>query len=212
MQVTLSERRMSELVRDLEGLQDQTLEEITHRMDMYARRFFAHVANYGVQFRSLLNQNGELATFGFDVAPSFSEEDRANRIAGIELMRPVSVTLSFGDLNAFVLNSAALAGIRQIWPEVSQQFNRILPSEILNLVENAAATAINSPAVVPQTEEDFERYCVEWGMRIPGLRHRAVEELRAAEEAEVKAAEEARKQRQWEYAESDDSSWGVREL
>ena len=182
------------MVRDLEGLHDQSIEEITHRMDMYARRFFEHVAGYGVKFSSMLNQNGELATFSFNLSPSYSEEDRANRIAGLQLMNPVSVTMSADDLPSFALNNTALGGIRSVWPDISRQFERILPNEIMDLVEKAAGHSMNSPAAVPHTEQDFKRWYVEDGLPIPGLKHQAIDRYEQQRIAEQKALQEQRMQ------------------
>ena len=47
MRITLSERQFTEQIRQLEGLgQEVTTDEISHRMDKYARRLFDHVREF----------------------------------------------------------------------------------------------------------------------------------------------------------------------
>jgi hypothetical protein len=83
--------------------------------------------------------------------------------------------MSADDLPSFALNNTALGGIRSVWPDISRQFERILPNEIMDLVEKAAGHSMNTPAAVPHAEQDFKRWYVEDGLPIPGLKHQAID-------------------------------------
>jgi len=100
--------------------------------------------------------------------------------------------MSADDLPSFALNNTALGGIRSVWPDISRQFERILPNEIMDLVEKAAGHSMNSPAAVPHTEQDFKRWYVEDGLPIPGLKHQAIDRYEQQRIAEQKALQEQR--------------------
>ena len=113
MLITLSERLLSERIRELENIPQFTVAEITSQMKYYGARLFQHIAEYGVYLRELCIQNGELGTFRFEIAPIYSDEDRATRFNGIRFMNPLSVTVEYSDLPGFFQNGLALTAAQE---------------------------------------------------------------------------------------------------
>src|SRR5215469_17195646 len=117
MIVTLSERKFSEQIRQLEGLDPATtVEEITDRMQTYANRLFEHLRqNYGVNCAGMVSHNGNLGTFQFVLSPVYDDENRGHRIAGLNMMAPNSVTVEPSDLPGLVPPGVALTALEDAW-------------------------------------------------------------------------------------------------
>ena len=66
MILTLSERRLSELIRQLEGINDSD-EEILFRMQHYAAKLFNQVSEYGIRMVEMVEHHGGIGSFRFDI-------------------------------------------------------------------------------------------------------------------------------------------------
>src|SRR5260370_42588541 len=67
MIVSLSERRVSELIRSLENINDSD-SEIAFRMQHYAAKLFTHVNDGdGVKFVGMSETHGDIGSFKFDI-------------------------------------------------------------------------------------------------------------------------------------------------
>lgn len=216
MFITLSWPRIASLIRELENLPDFTDDEMAVRLDLYARRLFDHARKYGISVKGLATQGGNnssIAAFSADIAHCHSEEARSERIAGMELLRPVAVTLQCDDLDSLVLNVPVRAAMKEAWPEIEDKFQRILPPQILDLLESVAGKVAFGPRPAwkgPSNEIDFSLWLSENGLKDPtgpGTRHmRAIEEAQAAEELRRQERDEA-----WRN-EHESTSFNVREL
>lgn len=204
MQITLSESRLSELINQLEGT-NLPVDEFAHRMDRLAAKVFGHLGHYGIKMQGLSNQNGNLATFSLSLDPSYDDESRDTRLAGLRLLNPVSVSLNANDLPAFVLNKVALAGIRTVWPDIMREFDRILPTEIMSKLEEAANYANKAPGIAT-SEGGFKKWCIENGLPIPGLEQEREARRRQQEAAEHEAAQKAAEAQRWSFAEGGPSN------
>src|SRR5262249_14366018 len=152
------------------------------------------------RMRGQTDESGTLATFSFALDPAYNDESRDERISGLQLLNPVSVTVTQDDLPGLVLNPVALAGIRSIWPQVSGAFERILPSEILDQLERAAGQSLNS-ARQPISDDEFALFCAQNGLPNPGLERRQREQREQKAITEREAAEKEVNERRWQYAE-----------
>lgn len=196
MLVTLSERVMSEVVRNLEGLDPAiTLEEITERMPEYSKRLFDYVGQFGVRFLSCLQVRGQLADFRFQLIPN-GQDNRDSFTQGLAIMRPVCISVEESDLGALVLNPAMLAGFRGAWQQIGPTLQRISPNQLLDKIEAAAGMAMSAPA--PYDEDlggdpdvNFLVWCQLNGLKPPAEAHRR-RELAAAQEA--REAEQRRRE------------------
>jgi len=197
MLCTLSERKFAEQIRQLEGLgSDVTVSEIEDRLNHYAGRLFKHLSDiYGVTMAGLVSQNGTLGTFSFTLAPVYDLESQGTRIAGLNTLNPNSVTVEQTDLPGLVPNSITATAMSDSWHTFEEKLRKVLPSEIPGLLEDAAqlifrlpdANGITDPELNEQLFEDFLRRS---GKRNPGAAHRAQDEARQRELAEIAAQQD----------------------
>src|SRR5262252_4248470 len=104
MLVTLSERKFAEQIRALKNIQD-TVEEINDRCQVYANELFEFLRkNHGVSCTGMISQSGQMGTFQFQLAPIYDEQSRADRISGLAMLAPNSVSVEESDLPALCLN------------------------------------------------------------------------------------------------------------
>jgi hypothetical protein len=199
MIVCLSERRFSEQIKQLEGLDPATtVSEVTERMPHYAARFFNHLRNFGVNCIGIAQQRGDVADFQFALKQSWSEEDVQTRLDGLTLLAPVSVSLDQPDLLAFVTNPIMLASMTDNWTAFSASLQRLDLSEVRPALENAALQILSAP-VKPPTNEfekemqqmEYEAFLVASGRKDPLERHNKIEQFRQQEEANIRAQQEA---------------------
>jgi hypothetical protein len=195
MLCTLSERKLSERIRELENIND-SVEEIVDRMPHFAARLFAHIAAYGVRMVGMVGQNGGLGTFQFALSPIFNEEDRATRINGLNLMNPNSVTVESGDLPALVPPGLIQTMLIDEWHTFSARLNKVLPSDIGGIIESAAQNCMKQPSSVDfgdqeLNDEYFADFLQRAGKKDPMARINAVDEYRRREEAAVLAQKNA---------------------
>ena len=197
MFVTLSEAKFSEQIRQLEGISD-TIEEITDRMEHYAGRLFQHLSrNHGVTMVCMVSQSGGLGTFCFALSPIYDDQDRADRISGLSLMNPNSVSVEQGDLEAFVPQGIVLQALLDEWECYESQLQKILPSQIPELLEQAAQRVMSMPASTmsfgdPELDEaTFQDFLRRSGKRDPEAARRAREEAEQMEIARIQAEERA---------------------
>jgi hypothetical protein len=199
MQVVLSERLVSRRVRELENLPaEMTISEITHLMPKYSANLFGHVSNYGVRMAGFIGQNGDIATFSFELSPLRTDEDRATRLSGLAFLTPLSVSLEFDDLSGFY-GGLALPAMQNAWSEYCQHFQQITIPELERLLEEIGMKIIFAPPPVArnaaeamQQEQGYELFLAQAGRKDPLARHNAIEQYREAEEAVVRAGRDAR--------------------
>jgi hypothetical protein len=162
-----------------------------------------------------VQDGADLATFSFEIAPSHDAHSANERIQGLTLLRPVSISLQEADLPAFVLNHVALAGIRSIWRDLEPTFQRILPGDISDLLEKAAGQAMNTPTELSSGNAavdaaNFELWCQQNGLRIPG---KEFTDRQIQQEREEQDRDERKNQELDEWLNKGDStSFHIREL
>jgi len=197
--ITLSERLLSERIRELENIPQFTVAEITSQMKYYGARLFQHIAEYGVYLRELCIQNGELGTFRFEIAPIYSDEDRATRFNGIRFMNPLSVTVEYSDLPGFFQNGLALTAAQEAF--MPTDFQDLPPHELSPAIDRLAQQALFGPGRAPdgdvpaeiaavQQEQDFQFFLRRAGLKDPLANLRKVDEYHRQEEAAVQAQRE----------------------
>jgi hypothetical protein len=204
MQITLSERRFSERIRELEGIGPEvTVEEITHRLDQYARKLFTHLAAYGLTSIGLLGMNGSLGTFQVTLERCWDDESRNKRIQGLAMLDPLSVTLEQNDLGAFFVGGL-LTTMYDKYPDYAHELQRVTVGELdaaLQRIAERLAFAPQAPLFTPMDAEDaealqefqdeeFRLWCLRSGLKVPGAERQARD---AAEQAEIARIEAARK-------------------
>src|SRR6266567_3544796 len=103
MIVTLSERRLSELIRGLEGIND-TDSEIAFKMKSYAGRLFKYVYDgYGIKMVGLVEHTGDIGSFSFDISDigrnyQTGDFDWQKLIGGLQFMNCLAVTVEESDI------------------------------------------------------------------------------------------------------------------
>jgi len=197
MQVTLSERKFNDVVRQMEGLDAATTaEEITDRMQHYANRLFEHLRNnYGVSCQGMLQHTGGLGTFQFSLSPARDLEDRSTRLAGISMMNPNSVTVEESDLPALCPNAITRVSLEDNWLQIAGPLMKCLPGEIPDLLERAAQQSLRSPDIFAQdpstVEQGFEYWLERTGLKDPLAAHRQREAAEQKELARIEAERDA---------------------
>lgn len=209
MQVTISERRLSELIRNLESIND-TDEEIAFKMRHYASRIFKHVYDgYGLKFLGMLEQSGGLGTMQFSIEEvgrnwQTSDFDWEKLIGALQFINALAVTVELTDMQIICTGLVAV-GAADEWNNYASELERISPSEVQSKIESALLRFVyNKPtettALSPNNQElrdlEMDGAFARAGMVDPSLRSRAVESYRQREIAEHEAAEN-RRQQQW---------------
>lgn len=203
MQITLSERKFSERIRQLENLPaDVTTEEVTHRLGHYAKKLFQHLVSFGLSSISLVGNSGTLGTFNITLERCYDDESRNLRIQGLAMLDPLSVTVERHDLGAFYIG-IRLSTMYDAWNSYAHELQRLTVGELdAALVSIAERTFLKTPTPAQDEfqdalseEERFEMFCRRAGVRIPGKQFEATDEARRQEEAAVAAANEASYQR-----------------
>lgn len=205
MRITLSEPRFTEQIRQLENLGPEvSTDEISHRMDRYARRLFNHVREFGVQMLPGIHISGTLAAMQASLNQSRSEEEVQMRVQGLALLAPVSVSLDQPDLSAFVVNPIMLASMFDNWSAFSQSLQRVTLSELRDAIENAAISLMSAPVAAPTNfyeaevqQLEYEAFLAASGKKDPLAKHDAIEAHRVAEETAFAAAQQAARDREW---------------
>jgi hypothetical protein len=209
MRITLSERQFTEQIRQLEGLgQEVTLDEISHRMDRYARKLFVHLQEYGVQMLAGVQVHGTLANMQASLKPSWDEESVQTRLNGLALLAPTSISVDQPDLSAFVTNPIMLASMSDRWVDFGASLQRITLSELRPTLESIAAQLLSAPAPAPTNEFEQELQQLEYnaflaasGKRDPLKKYNEQQEFQRREEEAYAAQKQA----------AHDAFWGRRE-
>jgi len=203
MQLTLSERRLSEQIRQLENIND-TVEEITHKMDHYAARLFKHLNDgYGLRFLGMLHQSGGLGTVQLDIGGvgrswQTNDWDWEKLRGGLNLLNPVSVTVTAEDIGHICTGLIKPLAL-DAFPQYARELERINVSEIESTIEKVLLRYVHQPSIeMPsdprlreaRIQEQFARA----GIVDPSLRTQAVEELQRREAERIKADEHRRYQ------------------
>jgi hypothetical protein len=204
MQIVLSERKFSERIRELENIPaDVTTEEITHRLDHYAKRLFEHLVSYGVSSIGLLGTSGTLGTFNVTLEACWDDTSRNARIAGLQMLDPLSVTAEQHDLRAF-FTGIVLTAMYDAFPNYAHDLQRVTVGELDRKLVDIANTLFSSAPPVPQNEfeaeiqqEDFELFCLRSGVKDPLAKQRQIDAFRQGEELLYKNAQEEARGKQW---------------
>lgn len=207
MRITMSERALTEQIRNLENISPEvTTEEIVHRIDRYARKLFDHIRNYGIQMlQAGFQVSGTLCTMSAQLKQSFSEEDCQMRINGLAMLAPVSVSLDQPDLSAFVVNPVMLASMSDNWIAFGASLQRLTLAEVRPTLENIAGQLMSAaPPAPPSNDYEAEVQELEYGAflaasgkRDPLAKHEAIEQFRRSEEAAYAAQVEETNRRKW---------------
>lgn len=201
MLVTLSERKLSEQIRQLEGLDaSTTIEEITDRMPHYAGRLFQHLSrDYGVTMTGMVGTSGrdsQMGTFQFALKPIYDEESRGHRLQGLAMMNPNSVTVEQGDLPGLVPNGMVQTMLDDEWDWYSAQLQKVLPSDIPQILETAAQHAMNRPSSnqigIPEYDEEmYQDFLRRSGKADPLKDYEARDKAQQEELQRIEAAKDA---------------------
>jgi hypothetical protein len=199
MRITLSERLLTEQIKQLENLDPAiNIDEIAHNMTRYFRRLAEHVQHYGV---TLLGEgfqsSGAVATMCAVLNPSHLEDDVVTRLNGLRMLNPLSVSVEPGDLPAFVTDPIARIALEDGWSSYGHELQRVSVSQIRATIERIAAKVLFAPHTAPRNdvealeqEQGYELFLARAGKRDPLAKHAAVEEYNRAEVARVHAAQQ----------------------
>jgi hypothetical protein len=89
-----------------------------------------------------------------------------------------------------VLNRVALAATIEAWRLIEGKFQKIMPADLLPLLEREVATAVFAPDAEPSgnvDEREFRTWCEQNGLRVPGEQY--VDQQIAAERDESERRE-----------------------
>jgi hypothetical protein len=199
MRITLSERLLSEQIRQLENLDPATsIDEISHGMTRYFRRLAEHVKLFGVELLATdFQQSGSIATMGAALSQSHSEDDIQTRLNGLRMLNPLSVSVEQHDLGAFVTDRMALTALYDAWSSYADQLQRIPVNEIRSTLERVGMKALFAPSEEAQIladagvgEDAFQLFLQRAGKRDPLAHQNAIEEFNRREVEAVQAANE----------------------
>lgn len=205
MVITLSERRLSELIRQLENITDSD-EEICFRMVHYAERLFKHISEFGVRMQGMLDHNGGIANFQFTIAGvgknwQTGDFDWDKLRQGLNAMNPLAVTVEPEDIDTICSGIIRVAMLDN-WHQYAASLERITVGQLQGAIENACQKyAWGSPIEMgseSDTDETMRELAVQdvfarAGVIDPSLHSRAVKSRRQAEEDAYQAAEQKRK-------------------
>lgn len=214
MLVTLSERKLCDLIRQLENIQDSS-EELLVRFDYYCGRLFVHIAEYGVTMKNLVQNSGAVAAFKFELNP----HRRETITAGLRLLNPVAVSLEVEDIGALVANPVVAAGLRDAWGEIGPQLQRIAVSDIMTKLEKFASTVAFRPKPIANEGEliehelGYQTWLLQNNLEDPAAKSTHLREFREAEAARFEAAQKAANEKSWESRNrSTDNSFWIEEV
>lgn len=198
MIVVMSERKFAERIRELEGIND-SVEEICDRIHHHANRLFQHISqNHGVTMTGMLSQGGTMGTFQFQLAPVYSDQDRADRIAGLSMMNPNSISVEYGDLPG-LFRDIALVGMQDSWNSYGRELQKLSVAELEPTLERVATRVLFGappPDLVAlhqlgEGEAAFQMFLQRAGRKDPLAQWQARDEAEQRELAAVEAAREA---------------------
>src|SRR5262245_26384286 len=119
MLITLSERRLSALIREFFGLVDVTDEELLPQLTKYASKLFVALSTErGLTMQSLGGIGNGIAVYRFDV----TTDNRDDLLAGLSLLNPVMLSVERNDLPRLVQNRPILAAMNDCWYEIEPNF------------------------------------------------------------------------------------------
>jgi hypothetical protein len=145
----------------------------------------------------MFSQSGGLGTFRFALSPIYDEQGKADRIAGLNMLAPNSCCVEQGDLEAFVPPGIVLTALIDEWDRYEPQLQKILPSDIPMLLEQAAQLVMSLPASSmsfgdPEYDEEaFQDFLRRSGKKpLPDAR-RVREEAEQEEQDRIQAEKDA---------------------
>jgi len=205
MLVTLSERHLSERIRELEGIND-TVEEITYRMEHYAKRLFVHVNEFGLRFSAMIEQHGGLATIQLDISGvgrNWEDGDWhwSKPYEGLACLDPVAVSIEESDMAAICEGPIATMAV-DTWGNYAAELQRISVSEIRPKIE-AVLLRLHTQPLISETADPALNYELSTaqlhraGLRNPLERFEAQEAYRQAQEAEYASQQQAAHEAMW---------------
>lgn len=209
MVITLSERRLSGLIRQLENITDSD-EEICFRMALYAERLFRHIAEFGIRMQGMIDHQGGIANFQFTIAGVgknwTGDFDWDKLRSGLNAMNPLAITVEPEDIDT-ICSSVIRVAMLDNWHLYASSLERITVGELQNAIENACLKfAWNAPIQMGGDESNTDatrELAVQdvfgrAGIIDPSLRSKAIE---AYNRKEIEAVEAARNAREKEYYE-----------
>lgn len=201
MQLVLSERKFSELIRQLEGINDSD-EEISVRLQHYITKCFAHLGNYGVHVSiSPLRVAGTIGTFQARLDSVHSNEDRQTRLNGLAILNPISLNVEYDDLPAF-FQGIVLAAVQMASDDELPRLQGLTVPELSAVLDGIGERAMfgkpgpNHIANIVGADEGYEYFLEKAGKKDP-LAER--EKRDAAEQAELARIEAAREERYQQF-------------
>lgn len=206
MRIIVSEKSFFNHLRQVENIGTEvTDEELSVRAEGYIRKLAAHVRNnFGVDVLPRPEVHGTLATLTASLKPSWDEDSVATRLAGLNWLVPVAVSLEWADVPAFCYEPMMKAAIQEQFGAFSPSLQRLTVSEIRPALENCARQILAAPAPAPTNEFEQEVHDLEYaaflalaGKKDPGAKQRAIEEFQRQEEAVYAQSQQAAKDRDW---------------
>jgi len=197
MILTISSRRLTDLIRSLENITD-TDAEIDANGHRYGHRLGQHLLEFGIIGGQYRERGQGIADWQVSFTSNYDPE---TAVSGLKLLNPVNISLQFGDLPKFIGNSVMLGCAREAWSDIEGEFQRIQPDELIDKLERVlgrVAFAPVSPERQFESELTFSQWCQMNGLREPG----------AAQHAYDRRREEEILQRQKEERERYEAEWG----
>ncbi len=207
MVITLSERRLSELIRQLEGIADSD-SEIAFRMQHFASRIFKHVADcFGIKMVGLLEHQGDIGSFQFDISGVGMDRQSGGfkwdkLQSGLNFLNVLAVTVEEKDIEE-ICSGPVCTAMMDSWDHYAHTLQRLSVAEIQPAVERAcleyawkprpAPDYTGVPALDAELQYDLDTAQLQRaGLKNPLEKVEAIEAYRRAEEAAYAAQEAAR--------------------
>jgi hypothetical protein len=140
--VTLSERRLSELIRQLEGINDSD-SEIAFRMQYFASRIFKHVEGaFGIKMVGLVEHQGDIGSFRMDISKIGREWntraqdfDWQKLIGGLQFLNALAVSIECIDME-HICSGIMATSASDAFDNYEHELQRLSVSEVRPKIED----------------------------------------------------------------------------
>ena len=140
MILTLSENRLSNLIRQLEGITD-THDELHVRFDHYCSRLFVHVNDvFGLRMVGMVSNAGTVAAFKFDISAIGrnwqGDWDWEKLMGGLQLLNPVAITVESIDME-WICTGLIATTMADNWELYAHTLQRLSVNQLQSAIETA---------------------------------------------------------------------------